>query len=275
MSSLLVLMTTHKREEICLRSLSALRDAASEAELELHVFLANSGGRRLELRKPELSDLNINELLTTDDTYWASGMRLAWEEAVESGRYFDYVLWLNDDAFLDVDSLNTLARILANGADIAVGSSRTSSGELSFRGLRKRHWLLPLHLRRIPPDEAQKAPDTFSGNVVFTHFDTLQKLGGFPQGYTHSRADLDFGLSASKRGYVIEMSRRPVAICDPNFERITYSSLRTNSIRARLNAINQPKFGPFREHVRFSMRHGGILAPFYAIAPVIRAIICR
>lgn len=274
MKNVLVLMTTHNRREICETSLRALVGAAARAGLRPVVFLANSGKEQVRAHA-FLPGFYIEEFEVLPNSFWAQSMRLAWTRAITKEVDADLVLWLNEDVILDENGLEELLNLLSKGSSIAVGSCRTRDGEVSYGGLTKRSWLLPLHFLRLVDMPPGTKVDSFNGNVVLTRYATHKELGGFPAGYTHLRADIDFGLTASKRGHDIAVTEQAIAICDRNKDYLSYSSLRGMPLKSRFRELNQPKFGPVREHVRFSLRHGGFLAPLYAAAPVIRAIIGR
>jgi GT2 family glycosyltransferase len=158
---------------------------------------------------------------------------------------------------------------------IAVGSCRSSDGSVSFGGLRQASHLLPLHFEPIGGINEVAEADTFNGNVVLSSFWVHSKLGGFPRGYTHLRADIDFGLTAKKFGYLNLVTERPVATCERSSSYKSYASLKGMSLVSKIREINQPKFGPIGEHIRLAIRHGGWLSPIYALAPIIRALLTR
>lgn len=274
--NLLVLMTTHNRESQVVLSLESLALAASKAKVTTAVFLANSGDNQLSW--DHLDDrIEVKQFRVEPSTYWAQGMRLAWELSLEDGGTYDYVLWLNDDVILDPEAIETLLGLLIKRERkvIAVGSCRSNDGSVSYGGLRRSSHFLPLHFERMREISKVSEADTINGNVVLSSFWAHSQLGGFPSGYTHLRADIDFGLTAKKSGYLNLVTESPIATCDRSSTYKSYRSLKGMSFADKLYEINRPKFGPIREHVRLSMKHGGWLGPIYAVAPIIRAFIAK
>ena len=97
-----VLMACHNRVETTLCCLERL---FTNIVADLDVWLVDDGssdgtGARVKERFP-----SVNVIRGTGSLYWARGMRLAWERAVESHEHYDYFLWLNDDVVLRSDGI--------------------------------------------------------------------------------------------------------------------------------------------------------------------------
>jgi GT2 family glycosyltransferase len=268
-----VLITTHNNVETCLKALLSLDAALEFCGFQATVFLANSGTSSI-LGKGDFENLQVEEIRTSSDVYWAAGMRIAWELIERKRVKHDLVLWLNDDTMLFQDSLYRLSAALAGSGPgkIAVGSTRSSEGRLTYGGYRQKHAFLPLHLEVIEPMNANQVCDAFNGNVVLMGIELIRSLGGFPRGYSHLRADYDFSFSAKRRGYVNVLISGYVAECEANHNYVTYKSMAGTKLGERFKKLQDPKLGPFYEHVRFSLRNGGILGPVYALAPIVRVL---
>jgi GT2 family glycosyltransferase len=197
--------------------------------------------------------------------------------ALREGYLCDLVLWLNDDTLLDRDALEKLVEVLdsEDGKSVAVGPCRSAYGAVTYGGLKRSGFFKPLHLLKMEESDAVRKADTFNGNVVLLSFETQSILGGFPEGFTHLRADLDFGFTCSKMGVKNMVLAGTVAVCEDNTLYKNYLSLRGLSLSARFREIDSPKFGPLIEHIRFSLRHGGVFGIFYALAPIFRALVAR
>jgi hypothetical protein len=275
-NQLLVLMTTHNNLGQLKESLGCLSVASQRAQLTSHVLIANSGALT-EIKPRDLKNLIIDEFSTPSDTFWARGMRNAWVKSQDLGIVFDWVLWLNDDTFLDADAINKLMFSLDgdNGSIIRIGATRTHLGTVSYGGLNQKSFFAPLHFQKLSESNSYQPCDTFNGNIVLVGHKFFSKMGGFPKGYTHLRADLEFGLQAKRRKYESVVVPGTLGKCEENFGYKSYSSLRGMSLIARFKELNSPKFGPLSEHVSFSLKHGGFLGPIYALAPIIRSLLAR
>jgi len=276
MLRLLVLMTTHNNEKQCLESISHLSAACDKAGVVATVYLANSGAVVPSVPQ-RFRQITIREFPTSNDTFWAKGMRQAWEFALRESDLHDLVLWLNDDTLLDRDALEKLVEVLdsEDGKSVAVGPCRSADGKLTYGGLKRAGFFKPLHLLKMEEKDAVAEADTFNGNVVLSNFKTHKAIGGFPEGFTHLRADLDFGFTCSSHGIRNIVLAGTVAVCEENNMYKNYRSLIGLPLPVRLKEIDSPKFGPLKEHIRFSLRHGGLFGIFYALAPIVRAVVGR
>ena len=202
-----VLMTCHNRCETTLRCLRALADAAKEVgdEVErrggggqwsLHVFLVDDGSTdgTCEAVKEwsnsatyHLSLITYHLIPGSGSLYWAKGMRLAWEAAVERGHdgedavatKWDGFLWLNDDAVLRPDALSTLLHFYTASKDaVIVGELENARGEIVYG----------------------KRGDLFTGNFVLVPRGVYEKVGMICGEFAHAWADSDYALRCKRAG---------------------------------------------------------------------------
>ena len=251
--------------------------SAGIAEVVVKVFVANSGSlptaNFLQGPDSKFSVINIEAPVTS---FWASSMRLAWQGYMESKYKSDFVLWLNEDTYLDSSGLETLIRVADQGRGeiIVVGSTRSKNREYSYGGKNRVNCLLRLHFVDVMPYvNSVRECLTFNGNCVLIPSKVDASLGGFPDGYTHLRADLAYGLMAAKKEVRALVAPGFIAECEPNDSYTTYKDLALLDFKRRLKYLSDPRVGPFLEHVKFSLRFGGFMGPFYALAPVLRSIV--
>lgn len=266
-------MTTHNNPEKCKQALLALSVACDTAGLSGTVSLANSGVQVTD-HDWSLPAIEILEFSTSQDTYWAGGMRLAWEASIEKIGTRDWVLWLNDDTVLDSDAISSMMKtVLDSGTNsIAIGACRNTSGTVSYGGFRSAGRVTPLSMNQLDACSEVQTCDTFNGNLVLIKYDTFRNLGGFPRGYTHLRADIDFGFTAKKKGVRALVAAGTLATCELNKNYEDFNDLKGLPLLARVKKINGPKFGPFGEHLRLCLRHGGWLGIVFGLAPFYRML---
>lgn len=269
--SIVALVTSHNNPKL-FEALKCLEVACSLASAELEIFLANSGEKKVSDQFPEA--LAVTEIMTSRDTFWAGGMRVAWE-AAESGSRFTHVLWLNDDTLVGRDAISVLLETLnaLGGRALAIGSCSGTDGSTSYGGQVSRHPLLPLHLNLLEPKDDIQFCDSANGNLVLVELDHFVRLGGFPNGYTHLRADLAFAFEARKGGIPVVLAPGTLAHCEPNLKYKSYSDLRGMPLKQRFAALNDPKFGPVKEIFKFSFKYGGPLGLLYIISPWVKTFL--
>jgi GT2 family glycosyltransferase len=271
-----VLVTTHNRHADLARCLRQLSVACSHAGIESEVFLANSGLESFSATAGlGLPNLKISEIELPGSFFWASAMRVSWLNYRERTNEFRFLLWLNEDTFLDKDSLSRLIREYeeSSGPTVLVGSTKSVSGALTYGGLRRNKWFDPLSLGPVSPSSISQTCDTFNGNIVLTTPEADLRVGGFPSTYTHLRADLAYGFECKLRSVKTLVASGYHGECEANTNYVQYSNFQKMSFKERFRIVFQdPKFGPIREHMRFSLRYGSFMGPLYCLAPIVRAL---
>jgi GT2 family glycosyltransferase len=274
-----VLMTTHSRGLLLSECLNALSTSARVADVALTVFLANSGTSQSGLLDTHLSErVNIIEIQVPSDSFWANSMRVASEVSWVKESESDYVLWLNDDTLLEPKAIRTLldASLGLDNQAIVVGSCKSLANEWSYGGKRRRGKILRLHFDNVwPSSDSLVKCDTFNGNCVFFSRSVDHRLGGFPKGFSHHRADFVFGLMASKKRISSFVAPGYLARCEVNLTYPNFNELKGKGLRKRLHFISNPKVGPFGEHLSFCLKYGGLLGPVYALHLLVRAFVSK
>jgi GT2 family glycosyltransferase len=273
------LMTTHNRSDSLELALHCLRNSARIAKVGVKVIVANSGTQKIkfpEAAKPR--DFAVYEKLVPETTFWAKGMRASWEEFAASRIKADFVLWLNEDTFLDKSAIATLLNVANQSLNqsIVVGSTRSRSKSHTYGGQKRIGNILRLHFQKVVPDEYKtRTCQTFNGNCVLIPSKIDKELGGFPKNYSHVRADLAYGLLAGKRGVSSIVAPGYVAECEENLDYPSYRDLRGKGLFSRIKFLSNPKIGPLNEHIKFSLQFGGVLGPLYSLAPIVRILLAR
>ena len=276
---IVVLMTTHNRSSSLERALDSLQGSALVANVIVRVFVSNSGAQAVRHKTPESQQIfSVHELTVPENSFWAKGMRLAWEAFMASHVNSDFILWLNEDTFLDSSALTTLLRVSEESGNrvIVVGSTKSRTQTFTYGGKIRTGPLLRLHFKDILPDDHNvRTCQTFNGNCVLIPMAVDAKVGGFPRNYTHQRADLAYGLLAEEAGIPSIVAPGYVAECEENLTHPKYRDLTGRGLMTRLRFFSNPKMGPLKEHMSFCLRFGGVLGILYGLAPIARSLIAR
>ncbi|MDE0836995.1 MAG: glycosyltransferase family 2 protein [Akkermansiaceae bacterium] len=263
-------LTCHNRRDLTLHCLEHLHNQDLPDSVVLEVVLVDDGstdgtGKAVHARFP-----NVVILQGDGSLFWCGGMRLGWQHAEK--RQPDYLLLLNDDTELSPHALNDLLSIAPDQGSLAIAVGAVvdpESGEHVYGG-RKRGAVGGL----VPLASQPSVCDTFNGNCVLIPMAVRKSLNGFHPGYTHSFADFDYGLQATKRGIPVIQSAAAVGTCSPNS--ITNTWQDTNlSMFQRFKKLQSPKGMPWRDHLTYARRTQGARWPRHFIGPYFRILTGR
>lgn len=210
-----ILTVFNRREKTlaCLRHLyEALQSYQQRAkdQIGLTVFLTDDGctdGTAEAIRKA-FSDKDVHILQGTGSLYWAGGMRLAWQAAIDSGIPWDYNLLLNDDTNIFHHAFDELFEADTYGYH-QTGKHGLSSGitcqpghpdDITYGGFRFEGNAKGCHSLALPTGKPAEV-DMTHANILLVHSDVVADNGIFYKGYIHSAADEDYSLMARQKGY--------------------------------------------------------------------------
>ena len=152
--------------------------------------------------------------------FWAKGMRLAWETAVEDEKRvgaIDFFLWLNDDVELKPGAIESVLDDWRRSGDergvIAGACSRDVEETASTYAATTRRDV------QIPPNGTapQRADGWFNGNFVLVPRKAYEQVGMISNEYTHARADYDYAERLKRAGIPFFASSRYVGVCEKDY----------------------------------------------------------
>lgn len=276
-SSIAVILTCHNRRAKTLACVEAVLAQAGLDNVALDFFItddASADGTGAALLGRHGA---VKLLQGSGSLFWNGGMRLAWATAF-AGRH-DFFLWLNDDTFLDPDTLRRMldthaaAHLAGAAPGIVIGSTRNSAGDTSYGGERQRSLLRPLTLDLIAPLELAQPCDTFNGNCVMIARPAADLLGNLDPGFIHAMGDTDYGLRAKKAGVPMWVMPGYAGYCVDESKLAGGFQDRALPLALRWEKIRQPKGLPWRPWLLLCRRHAGPLWPLYWIWPYLKLVV--
>lgn len=267
-----VIFTCFNRKEKSLKCIKSLENKNPEIEFQFIVVDDNStDGTREAIQG---LDSNVRIIRGTGSLYWAGGMRRGIEEYLKRDFGSQYVLLVNDDVeFYDGIVSKLISKSLKNDNSVVVGATCDEDGNLTYGAMqlivpRKRDLY-----RQVKPSEQDNECDTFNCNCVLISDSTIREVGNFDSVYTHSLADLDYGLKLRKMGFRILSSDEYVGICNKNSIKGTWADT-SLSRRERLKKKESPKGAPCREWFHFMKKNFGFKeAVKYSVSPYVRIML--
>jgi GT2 family glycosyltransferase len=261
-----VLMACHNRASQTLRSLAALKTQSLGDDIKVEVLLVDDGSTDDTSEKVSAHFPDVHILHGDGSLFWNRAMHLACKEALVSS--CDFVLWLNDDAVLYPDALqtllntfNTLRQNVTSRLIIVGALCDPVSHTLSYSGWREKNRWYQSGWVKIVPSEFPLKCDSMNGNCVLISQPALLATGNLDPVFTHSMGDADYGFRARRAGCDIWLAPGFVGECQLNDGKglWTDSSL---SWGERLCKLLGPKGFPPKEWFVFTRRHSG---PFWFV----------
>jgi GT2 family glycosyltransferase len=272
-ASLAIIMTCYNRRETTLNCLHALYQETTKFD----VYLTDDGSSdgTAQAVKAEFPDVKI--LQGDGNLFWVGGMRLAFGEAIKHS--YDYYLWLNDDTFLQSNTLSNLLNIhqkltqQGKADSIVVGTTKDPiTGKPTYGGAVKSQKWYSNKFEFLQPSSVLQKCDAMFGNCVLIPNSVVSKVGNIDAAFIHSLGDLDYALRARKSGCEIWIAPGYVGTCSKNSVRNSWADTNLHLLE-RLKKVTQIKGFPIKPWTVFCMRHSGPFWLLYWLLPYIRAII--
>lgn len=259
-----VLMAVHNRRCLTVRALQSL--LSDQAEFCLHPVILDDAST--DGTTEAILEIFPNATVIKGDgnRYWNGGMHAAWVEALKLS--VDGYLWLNDDVELDRHALNTVSKVWfsleANqNAFILVGATRSTSGGLTYGGLKLVKTPLSLKFALLPISPVLQTADTFNGNFVLINKNAFDKIGMLDPTFLHAMGDIDYGLRARKAQVPIIVLPGTIGLCERNVG----LDLQDKSIRERWRLITSFRAIPPRSWWTLTSRHSGVWKIIHFLLP--------
>ena len=198
--------------------------------------------------------------------YWNRGMIAAWTKAANSGVFYDAFLLLNDDVHLHEDAISELVEIVNiwKGDKLVVGFTKSpTTGAVSYGGLKRQAGFSRIRFQKTSDNSDEIV--TMNGNCILVPRIIYEHLGMLSSRFKHSFGDIDYGLRATKAGFGIVLSSKPVAIMEAN--ETAYSSTQKLNMAEVCTLMKHPKGLPIDEWWHFTRTHAG---PLWLLNFVIR-----
>lgn len=208
------ILTVHNRKEKTLECLKHLFAAAEgynrqhEDGIVLTVFLTDDGctDGTAQAVNASFPRHDIHILQGSGSLFWAGGMRLAWQEAIDTNTPWEYYLLLNDDTYVwnnvfeqlfDADRQG-FRQVGIHGLSSGITCQPGNPDEITYGGFLFEGRSKGCHRLALPTGEAQQVDMTHC-NILLVHRDMVERCGIFHKGYIHSCADEDYSLMAQRR----------------------------------------------------------------------------
>ena len=273
-----VLVATFNRRETTLASLERLLGPASSGlELSVHLVDASSSDGTPDAVAAACPEVSITQV--PSDHYWVATMRAGFAPAIADDPA--HLLMYNDDTMLDDGALTRLVEAATeltrrgDGPGIVTGTlCDAATGEVTYGGILQDPGLRTRMRFRshVRPGTEPLPADTLNFNLALVSREAYRAVGNLDGAFTHSMADLDYGLRARAAGFPTWVAPGLHGTCSDNPEKVAWQD-RSLSRSERLAMVRGPKGLPPREFALFCRRWGGPAWPVLAAAPYARLVL--
>ena len=261
-----VLLTCHNRKKKTLACLASFYEAEKPEGYTFDIFLVDDGSTdgtsfAIKQKYPEINIISGNGSL-----FWAGGMRLAWNTAMENKDYNAFLL-LNDDVVLYTNFLSYLISseqyALSKSGRKGIYSAATidnNTNKVTYGGEKiiTNHFIVKRQLL-TPKDVPQKC-DLTNANILWISKETIDLIGFFDERFVHGIADFDYSLRAIKHGIPVYLAPNIGGVCLFDHGRNWKSS--NLSLKERITFLKSPKGLAYSEYLYYIKTHFPLYLPY-------------
>lgn len=261
-----VLLTCYNRKYKTIACLKSLYQSTIPAEYLLDVFLMDDGSTDGTYETVKELFHHVRLIRGNGNLFWAGGMRLAWETAMNEKSYDVYLL-INDDVVLHPGFLMNLIKAeeysLAVTGKVGIFSGATVEGEtgrVTYGGSRIKNNLIVVRLQMLTPGVQPQRCDITNANVLWISKNVVEKIGIFDHRYTHGIADYDYSLKARKNQFPVMLAPGVCGVCNDDHGK----NWRSNqySLKERIAYLKSPKGLAYDEYLYYIGKHFPMFLPY-------------
>ena len=246
MTKIAVLLTCHNRKEKTINALTTVYRAAqvSKNEISLHVFLTDDGSTD-GTKEAVMKEFPAVVILEGDgNLFWAKGMRVSWEAAIEED--FDMYLLLNDDveiydiAFDQLFDAHHHCMNTYNKVGIYIGATEDKHQKLlTYSGSIVLSKFLYTQ-KRLPPNGDYQLCDLANANIMLVPKEVVDQIGIISGNYSHGVADYDYTLRATTKNIPVVVAPKYCGHCEYD-HKDPYTGFVEMSLQERKAYLNSPR----------------------------------
>jgi GT2 family glycosyltransferase len=261
-----VLITCHNRKDKTFACLKSLFEAELPSGYSLDVYLVDDGSTDGTEESVEREFKSVNVIRGNGDLFWAGGMRLAWNTAMEKQSYDAYLL-INDDVYLDVHFLNNLIKTdefsLKTKGGTGIYSGATVDDEtkaITYGGSKIKASHIIVKSQRLVPAEYPQPCEITNANILWVSKEVVDKIGVFDVRFTHGIADYDYSLRASKQNIPVFLAPNICGVCADDHGK-NWKPANT-SLKERVAYLKSPKGLAYNEYLYYIRKHFPLFLPY-------------
>lgn len=251
-----VLVTCHNRKTKTLAALRTLFTAVNKYndsgshQVVARLYLTDDGCTDGTVNDvmDNYSDQDIRILQGDGNLFWAGGMRLAWQTALNDNRSWDFYLLINDDTIFHEDALTELIHThdyalhtYSKGGVYAGIVCSMDGSEITYGGKRYANGIFGKSTSILPNGKPQECLMT-NANILLVSQNIVDEIGILSDSYRHSCADWAYGIDANRAGFPVLVTGKICGRCDNDHdsEEQERKKILAMTIRQRWNYFSSP-----------------------------------
>lgn len=266
MLNIAVLITCFNRKEKTLACLRSLEHCIKPEKFNFEYFLVDDGSKDGTSNSVKSEFPHVHVIEGSGNLFWAGGMRLAWNTAIDYGHFNAYLL-INDDVVVYNDCLikiqNAIQFVFSKEIKhgIVVGATKDPISKIvSYGGSRIVGLPIRIEYESVFSEKEAIKCDFANANVMWVDEAVVQKIGVLDICFTHGIADYDYALRATKAGFPVYVAAGACGDCgDDHGENWVPQS---SSVMKRIRYLYSPKGLAYNEYMCYVKRHFPMSLPY-------------
>lgn len=260
-----VLLTCHNRKSKTLACLQSFFAANKPNNYWFKIYVVDDGSTdgTADAIKALYPAIHVEK--GDGSLFWAGGMHLAWEIALNEKEYHAFLL-LNDDVLLNEDFLGNLIATeefaLKKDGKTGVYSSATidsETNEYTYGAYNVTKKLLKMRIHFVVPTNVPQRCQLTNANILWISKETVDTIGILDDNYTHAIADFDYSLRAIDKDIPVYLTPHFGGLCSNDHS--INQDIVDAPLKERIAYLKSPKGLSCDEYLYYIRKHFPLFLP--------------
>lgn len=278
-----VLVTCFNRREKTVKAIQGLNTVLKAyneecpQKIAITIFLTDDGctDGTADAARKVAAPTPINIIQADGKAYWAGGMRLAWQAAIETGIDYDFFLLLNDDAYIQENCFHellgahkyALERYRKPGLYTGILCSSQDPTYITYSAMVYKKGLFAKAVMIQPNGEPQEC-DMTNANILLVSKDVVEKIGIIDECFIHAGGDTDYGMRAKRAGFPVLTTAGVCGICDFDHDdcEAERKKVEKMSFKERKAFVDNPVIKQYHDSIVFYKRYDKTRYIFFSLS---------
>ena len=267
-----VLLTCHNRAQKTIVSLKSLFNAidygndSMDVFLDVSVFLTDDGctDNTSAKVKANFPDRSVFIIQADGNAYWAGGMRIAWNYAIEVGKDFDFYVLINDDTIFKEDCIiemflthkYSIEHYHKGGVYTGFVCSINDDNIITY-GAKCYNNSFYKKAETLKPIGVPQECSMVNANLLMVCSEVVKVIGILDNAFIHAAADMDYGIRAREAGFPVLTTSKVCACCEYDHYNsdVERDKVLKMTLKERKQFLDRPNIKQYHDSLRFFKRY--------------------